>query len=240
MNGLPNSDKHSDVKLIPVPFVPNAFVLNNVLSSTECQNVIKVATTMGFTPEAAYSLSGIKSPSAAGCVWAVRDSVSNALFDRVRACLPQILGPDSGAELAGLNVRWRVYRYDVGAVYRPHIDGAWAGSSLSDDLEFVPDAYQGVLRSRFTFLIYLNDDFEGGGTSFYAPSADKGRVVVRSVAPKRGSILCFPHGEHVEHVGLVHEGSAVTRGSKYVVRTEVMYTLPSGDAPGVVDVVDER
>jgi hypothetical protein len=220
---------------VPIPFVPNSFVLNNVLTPSECRHVIDVATSMGFTPEAAYSLSGIKSPSAAGCVWAVRDSVSRALFERVRAFLPQSLGPGPGFELAGLNVRWRVYRYDVGAVYRPHIDGAWAGSSLSDDsegdgkLEFVPDAFQGVQRSRMTFLIYLNDDFDGGGTSFYAPSATKGCSVVRSVAPKLGSVLCFPHGEHVEHVGLVHEGSAVTRGSKYVVRTEVMYTLPSCD-----------
>ena len=33
----------------------------------------------------------------------------------------------AGATLAGLNARWRLYRYVPGAHYRPHVDGAWPG-----------------------------------------------------------------------------------------------------------------
>ena len=34
----------------------------------------------------------------------------------------------------------------------------------------------------------------------------------------------FPHGDTMG--SLVHEGAAVSRGSKYVIRTDVLYMLP--------------
>lgn len=57
----------------------------------------------------------------------------------------------------------------AGNVYRPHIDGAWPGSGLDDEGRYVFDAY-GDRWSRLTFLVYLNDDFEGGHTTYYTPS----------------------------------------------------------------------
>lgn len=59
---------------------------------------------------------------AAGCVWYADDSLLGPLYERVRSLLPQELG---GGALAGINARWRLYRYSPGAVYRPHVDGAW-------------------------------------------------------------------------------------------------------------------
>ncbi len=44
-----------------------------------------------------------------------------------------------------------------------------------------------------------------------------------SVQPKRGCVLCFPHGQSVE--SLVHEGSAVCEGGvKYIIRSDVLYS----------------
>lgn len=48
---------------------------------------------------------------AAGCVWLVDDSVLQPVFDRVAHLLPQEQG---GGQLAGLNARWRLYRYTPG------------------------------------------------------------------------------------------------------------------------------
>lgn len=164
----------------------------------------------------------------------------------MRALLPQEI---TGAKLAGLNARWRFYRYLPGAVYRPHIDGAWPASGLrttdkklseaedeaacrdadGNQVEYVYDA-SGDRRSRLTFLLYLNEDFEGGCTTFFNADPETiGVVESRGVAPRCGSVLCFPHGEGAG--SRVHEGSAVTAGSKYIVRTDVLYTLPqsSGD-----------
>ena len=53
-------------------------------------------------------------------------------------------------------------------MYRPHVDGAWPASGRDAEGKYMFDAY-GDRWSRFTVLIYLNEDFEGGNTTFYTP-----------------------------------------------------------------------
>lgn len=60
--------------------------------------------------------------------------------------------------------------------------------------------------SLLTFMVYLNDGFAGGETKFHDAT----------VVPRRGLALLFQHF-------LLHEGSAVTSGVKYVLRSDVMY-----------------
>ncbi|MDJ1504441.1 2OG-Fe(II) oxygenase [Xanthocytophaga agilis] len=61
-------------------------------------------------------------------------------------------------------------------------------------------------ESRITFMIYLNDNFTGGETAFDNIS----------ILPVKGKALCFIHEQK-------HEGSPVTSGIKYVLRSDVMY-----------------
>ena len=68
-------------------------------------------------------------------------------------------------------------------------------------------------------MIYLNDDFEGGSTDFKrTDEVPKTGMAYKEfkVWPKGGMLLLFPHK-------LMHQGSPVTRGAKYVLRTDVMY-----------------
>ncbi|KXZ56302.1 hypothetical protein GPECTOR_1g266 [Gonium pectorale] len=232
---------------VEVPFVPGAFALVGALSRDECAQIMACAEEMGYTVDPDYTFSaaaraaaagaGLASSSAArnggsgggergaaGVVWLADESLQGPLYERIAHLLPQHL---CGGDLAGINARWRLYRYDKGAVYRPHVDGAWPGSGLKDGrYEF--DAF-GDRWSRLTFLVYLNDGFEGGATTFYtpAPPGSGACLEAHSVKPVAGNILVFPHGDTMG--SLVHEGAAVTRGSKYVIRTEVLYKL----APGV-------
>merc|ERR1719499_2096664 len=74
-------------------------------------------------------------------------------------------------------------------------------------------------------MIYLNDDFEGGLTNFY--TEDQRHYIpgllsnkIFSLRPEKGSCLVFNH-----HI--THDGGELTRGSKYILRTEVMYRLVS-------------
>jgi len=60
--------------------------------------------------------------------------------------------------------------------------------------------------SKITFMIYLNDNYTGGETEFRG----------FKVQPKAGSALIFPHQ-------LMHQGSKLHSGVKYVLRTDVMY-----------------
>jgi hypothetical protein len=62
--------------------------------------------------------------------------------------------------------------------------------------------------SRLTFMVYLNEDFGGGATEFDFPK--------ETVRPREGMALVFDHG-------LQHQGAEVTRGTKYVLRSDVMY-----------------
>ncbi|GFH20364.1 oxidoreductase-like protein, partial [Haematococcus lacustris] len=65
----------------------------------------------------------------------------------------------------------------------------------------------------------------GGATTFFTPAPDDSSALdAWAVAPLTGNVLCFPHGDTAG--SLVHEGSAVTAGVKYVIRTDVLYMLP--------------
>jgi hypothetical protein len=124
----------------------------------------------------------------------------------------------------GLNARFRLYRYFPGAVYRPHVDGAWPASGKDADGQYAYDSTSGAVRSRLTALIYLNEGFGGGHTTFFAPSKDTPGVVEScGVAPREGAALFFPHGG--SEGSLVHEGSALLSGTKYIIRTDVLYTV---------------
>jgi predicted 2-oxoglutarate/Fe(II)-dependent dioxygenase YbiX len=101
-----------------------------------------------------------------------------------------------GWKAVGMNERFRFYRYDLGQRFAPHMDGCFR----RDNGE----------QSYFTFLVYLNDGFEGGATAFH-----EGRASLQ-VTPERGKALVFYHRQ-------LHEGMPVVRGRKYVLRTDVMY-----------------
>jgi prolyl 4-hydroxylase len=102
--------------------------------------------------------------------------------------------------LEGLNTQLRFYRYREGQAFAPHMDH-W----------YRPDACRVTLH---TVLVYFNKGFAGGETRF---SEQLDAVVV----PKPGRVAIFQHK-------LRHEGCAVTRGTKYALRTDTIY---AGDEP---------
>jgi len=92
-----------------------------------------------------------------------------------------------------LNERFRFYRYEEGQYFKWHRDGSFVRN--------------GEEASKVTFMIYLNDSFSGGNTEFRE---------ICIVKPEAGSALVFPHQ-------LMHQGGTIESGSKYVLRTDVMY-----------------
>ena len=204
-----------------IPDVPGAFLMTDVLSPLECCQLITMAETMNYTPDAVFGIDNV--------IWLGNEVLMSLLADRVEPLIPAIL---NSRKFAGINARLRLFRYYAGAVYRPHIDGAWPGSGLSPDGTFTDDAFMGDRHSQLTFLVYLNDGFDGGATTFFLAGkdgADEGSgeppavIEARGVQPKQGSVLCFPHGHAVG--SLVHEGSAVANGVKYVIRSDALYYI---------------
>lgn len=83
--------------------------------------------TQPHPPPAAYATGGESGID--GCVWFADDSLLGPIYSRVLPHLPA-LPPGVAGRPAGINARWRLFRYTEGAVYRPHVDGAWPGSGV--------------------------------------------------------------------------------------------------------------
>ena len=102
-----------------------------------------------------------------------------------------------GWKPCGLNELFCFYRYKDGQQFKPHLDEAFKRSETE--------------LSLITLLIYLNEDFEGGTTYLIG--------VNENIYPKTGMLLLFDHT-------ILHAGMSVTAGTKYVLRTDVMYHKP--------------
>jgi len=212
------------------PIVPNLHLLKDVLSPEECINIIAAAETIGFTPDAPIRAEGEEiSILAHNFYWIADNAFCSALWSRVEAFVPATVG---GRKVRGLNRRFRVYRYVPRAEYRAHIDGAWPPSGIDPVTnQYIYDSSPPSAKqsSLFTFLIYLNDEFDAGETTFFLPSAREGNMNAYQVKPIQGSIAMFPHGD--TEGSLLHEGTGVRvrQGSKtsakYVIRTDVLYDV---------------
>jgi predicted 2-oxoglutarate/Fe(II)-dependent dioxygenase YbiX len=205
--------------------VPEAFVLHDVLTPKECQKYIEITEELGYT-DAPIS-TGLNS---ATMMKDVRDNMRvmleapkelmDPIWERVAALIPEQVTVGSSGKIwtiakdHPLNERFRFYRYDAEQTFQPHFDGCFPRSH--DE------------QSHFTFIIYLNDGFDGGETTFFPGNINsmwnKNRQThkERRVNPRIGSALLF------RHTGLsspLHEGSPHhTPGMrKYVLRTDVMY-----------------
>lgn len=187
-------------KVIEEPRAPFTLLIDEVLSAAECEALIERIE--GLSPAAApiTTARGFEMrPDVRNNERVIFDDVELAasLFARLARALPgQLLGRHQEllGRPCGLNERFRGYRYSPGQYFAPHFDGA-----------FIRDTRE---ASELTVLLYLNDGFTGGATTFCDWEV--------SVQPRRGQALLFQH--------LVrHEGQAVKSGRKYVLRTDVMY-----------------
>lgn len=123
----------------------------------------------------------------------------------------------------------RFLKYVGGEYFRPHCDGSYERDDRSE-------------RSYFTLHLYLNNGVSpseqemgemsakdrlkaaketliGGATTFHSLSCSPERSL--EVMPRTGRVLLFQHRD------LVHSGADVVQGTKYTMRTDLMYSLKS-------------
>lgn len=227
-DAVPLASQGPFISFQPHPVVPGLGLALNVLSPSECKAIIAVGETVNFIPDAPLREDGDISILAHNFYWVVDTAFHDALWSRISPYVPASVG---GRKARGINRRFRVYRYVPGAEYRCHIDGAWPPSGILPDDTYVYDASPAGKKqsSLFTFLVYLNDEFEGGETTFFVPAAKEGTLNAYPVKPVMGAVAIFPHGE--TRGALLHEGTGVRKGAKYVIRTDVEYDVePSPEA----------
>ena len=178
-------------------------VIDGFLSGPECDEYVGWAETQGFEDAPVTTEQGMiimKDLRNNDRVMVDDTKRAGTLYDRLSDSVPQRIKKKWIP--AGLNERLRIYRYDPGQRFDWHHDGYFERSASE--------------RSFFTFMVYLNDEFEGGGTSFAEFPVPGSRGADLTVIPAKGMALLFYHP-------LLHRGDAVTAGRKYVLRTDVMY-----------------
>jgi len=173
-----------------------AFTLDNVLSATECEELIKATVFRGRFRGGGRNFDRnnqrciIDSKERAGFIW-----------ERIKNYIPETW---NSHPVVGLNERLRFLKYSPGEYFKPHFDGSYER----------PD---GKEISFITIQLYLNEGFKGGNTTFMSSKDGTGKDL--GVVPKIGRILIFQHD-------ILHEGSVLVRGTKYTMRTDVMYAVP--------------
>ncbi len=174
---------------------PEIFMVKNFLSFEECNEFIERGEKVSFE-EAKVSIDG-KQVMFKG----IRNNKRILFKDEVLAkkiwlqIKPFTMETFGKYKAIGLNEMFRIYKYEEGERFKMHRDGSYERNETE--------------CSFFSFLIYLNDDFEGGETYF-----EEGVLV----QPQKGDALLFHHP-------LRHEGKAIICGTKYVLRTDIMYKM---------------
>ncbi|KAL2861874.1 hypothetical protein BJX68DRAFT_273939 [Aspergillus pseudodeflectus] len=219
---VPLASEPPSITYHPHPAVPGLGLAMNVLSATECKAIIAAGESVTFQPDAPLREDGDVSILAHNFYWIIDTAFHDTLWRRISPYVPRSV---NGRLVRGINRRFRVYRYVPGAEYRCHIDGAWPPSGISPEGKYIYDASPPENRqsSMYTFLLYLNDEFEGGETTFFMPAAREGVLNAYPVRPVMGSVAIFPHGE--ANGALLHEGTGVRKGAKYIIRTDVEYDV---------------
>lgn len=172
---------------------PRVFTIDGVLTPAECESLV------GATESRGYVDAPITTPFGFVMATEVRNNTRVMIDDYEQArwlwnrVEPWIPQERGGMAAVGLNERFRFYRYRAGQYFQWHRDGAFCRNRRE--------------ISMLTLMVYLNEGFDGGDTEF------EHRGPVR---PRQGMVLVFDHG-------LRHRGAPVSAGTKYVMRTDVMY-----------------
>jgi hypothetical protein len=183
--------------------------LEGVLSPEECRSIISRAEEAGFSPALVNIGGGLevsmeKYRNSDRCI--IDDiAFARALFGRIKEAIPgEVMGQNGRTwEVVGLNERMRILKYENGQFFQSHYDSYYSRKNGE--------------RSEHTIMVYLNAgggiDYDGGSTTFLHPENNKKYV---EVVPKAGSILVFDHN-------MLHEGSVLRSGTKYAIRTDLMF-----------------
>ena len=178
-----------------IEFTKQIWTIESFLSPEFCDDLIQKSENLGYQ-EATVSL-----PEGGKMMKGLRDNYrvnledkefSDKLFQSLKPDLPVV---DSLSTPVALSEKIRFYRYDENQRFKRHIDGR---------------VRYAVLESRLTFMVYLNDDYQGGETKF-------DDALIR---PLKGMALLFIHEQK-------HESLPIEAGKKYVLRSDVFYELPA-------------
>jgi hypothetical protein len=184
-----------------------AWLLHGCLSRQECQTLISVCEETGFQQAKDYCFRYNNRFN--DRMMTDDDRLAEFLWKRIGPFVPDHVTDGFEVEwrVKGLNSRFRICRYYRGHYFGAHLDGEFYASDRE--------------KSFLTCMLYLNDkgsDFEGGETRFLDISSKR---VKFDIEPTAGLGIVF----YQKSRDTYHEGLQLTAGTKYILRTDVMYTM---------------
>lgn len=175
-------------------YSPGIFTIREFFSLEECSALIEKSEALGYEEAMVDVGNGVQR-----LIKGVRNNERVLYKDKAYATfiwerLKEFAPEGADNRVAvGLNELFRFYKYSPGQRFKMHKDGSFERNRFE--------------ASQYTFMIYLNEAYTGGETIFAS-----GEVI----RPETGTALVFHHP-------LRHEGSLLTGGIKYVLRTDIMY-----------------
>jgi len=169
-----------------------------ILTSEECKAWIQWGEATGFALEKHAQTSRIAHRDN-GRLAIDSTDIAFAIYKRLEPWMPTEV---AGKPASCCNPNIRLYRYEPGQRFGPHVDQS--------------NQLAGGAATEFTVLIYLNHEgVEGGETIFYGDATGD----TLRIAPRAGAALVHAHGLRC----LTHEGAEVRHGVKYLLRTDFAY-----------------
>ncbi|KAJ7105759.1 hypothetical protein C8R43DRAFT_1092112 [Mycena crocata] len=190
-------------------------VIDNILSPAECKSFVKFIDSLPLELTPPKKRGEAERHNHRYSITSV--DFAKRLHDVFTPHLPPFLPakPGKGSATVGpareahsFNSNIRVYKYTPLQHFGPHYD---------DDCR---DPVTGA-KSEWTLLLYLTgyeDGVEGGETLFYQTGKGTSKNVIKAPLT-RGTALLHRHGRDC----MLHEGSPVLKGVKYVLRSDVMF-----------------
>ncbi|KYR00309.1 hypothetical protein DLAC_03049 [Tieghemostelium lacteum] len=192
--------------------IENVVIMKNVLSVDECKTIISTIYKIADKEKKGkdnehFALFGSRYRR-------YSEELSKVLFERIKDQLPStITKPDPKDstksqiwKLDSLANKFKFIRYNKKQEFPKHTDNEF---KLAEDRQ-----------SHLTILFYLNNggnDFKGGDLRLYHKTGINATLFT-TFQPLTGSVVVFPHG-------VIHDSSPITKSKKYVVRSDVVYTL---------------
>ena len=173
-------------------------IMEDFLSPEECRELVQLADGLAGEPfkmrDRARNMAITLDPTRV-CEWLRLGDSQQLLDDLVARAFEEQILPDTG-----LTIDWyeepQLLRYIEGGFYQYHSDADY----------LVPEkkAWRKAVDRDISMLIYLNDDYEGGGLNF--------KRLTYSLQPRAGMLVWFPSDMRYEHMA-----KPVISGRRYAV-----------------------
>lgn len=182
--------------------IPNKILLSidDIFKKKECEDLIKISEKRGYKTASLYTDSDGKEHIEEDFRKSKRCIIDNEDFAKrlekiIYKYIPKVY---NNKKYHSINPRFRFLKYNEGGYFARHSDSYYKTNTTI---------------SQITILIYLNDDYEGAYTTFYSSPYDKDGIILK---PKKGMVCLMD-----QDIG--HSVPELKSGTKYVIRTELMY-----------------